>query len=157
MSCSDKTRGVISGRQEPIKGAENCSNLARFQVKAKPLLFITNGLIGAGRTTSARMFGRRLELIIMALNVKDKQVAGHSYPFAATSVCHDPHDLIDEEVSSYLQGRQAKNRRWICFHSNRVSFHDLERLQIGIGVRLAEEMKKRSTGKYRGNGGQACL
>jgi hypothetical protein len=51
-------------------------DLANAYTRIKPILFITTGLVGSGKTTLAQALAKRLGLVVIASDVTRKQLAG---------------------------------------------------------------------------------
>jgi aminoglycoside phosphotransferase family enzyme/predicted kinase len=68
---------ISKGEKEETQDiAASYFDLARAYTRAKPVLFITVGLVGTGKTTLAKALARRLGLVVIASDVTRKQLAG---------------------------------------------------------------------------------
>jgi len=59
--------------------ARSYFELANSYIKSKPVLFITTGLVGTGKTALAQALAKRLRLVVISSDVTRKNLAG-SYP-----------------------------------------------------------------------------
>jgi aminoglycoside phosphotransferase family enzyme/predicted kinase len=68
----------ISGeeKQKTLDVAASYFDLARAYTRARPMLFITVGLVGTGKSTVAQALAKRLGLVVIASDVTRKQLAG---------------------------------------------------------------------------------
>jgi len=71
----DPTIDVDEG-QQIAETAEDYFDLAWFYTRPKPILFITSGLVGTGKTTVARALARKFGVVVIASDVTRKQLAG---------------------------------------------------------------------------------
>jgi len=63
-------------KEKTLEIAASYFDLARAYTRAKPMLFITVGLVGTGKTTLARALAGRLGLAVIASDITRKQLAG---------------------------------------------------------------------------------
>jgi len=66
----------VSEKQQIAETAEEYLDLAWFYTRSRPVLLITSGLVGTGKTTIARVLGRRLGLVVVSSDATRKQLAG---------------------------------------------------------------------------------
>jgi len=68
---------ISKGEKEETQDiAASYFDLARAYTRAKPVLFITVGLVGTGKTTLAQALAKRLGLVIITSDITRKQLAG---------------------------------------------------------------------------------
>jgi predicted kinase len=63
-------------KQRITKAARDYFDLAWFYTRSKPVLFITSGLVGTGKTTIARALAKKLGLVVVSSDITRKQLAG---------------------------------------------------------------------------------
>jgi aminoglycoside phosphotransferase family enzyme/predicted kinase len=63
-------------KEKTLDVAASYFDLARAYARAKPMLFITVGLVGTGKSTVAKALAKRLGLVVIASDVTRKQLAG---------------------------------------------------------------------------------
>jgi aminoglycoside phosphotransferase family enzyme/predicted kinase len=63
-------------KRHTLEVASSYFDLARAYARAKPMLFITVGLVGTGKTSLAKILAKRLGLAVIASDVTRKQLAG---------------------------------------------------------------------------------
>jgi hypothetical protein len=63
-------------RKQSAKEAEDYFDLSWFYTRAKPVLVITCGLVGTGKSTLARALAKKLGLVVVVSDVTRKQLAG---------------------------------------------------------------------------------
>ncbi len=63
-------------RRQTLEAATGYFDLAYSYVKLTPILFITTGLVGSGKTALARALARRLGLVVISSDVTRKRLAG---------------------------------------------------------------------------------
>jgi aminoglycoside phosphotransferase family enzyme/predicted kinase len=63
-------------KERTLEVAASYFDLARAYTRAKPMLFITVGLVGTGKSTMAQALAKRLGLVVIASDVTRKQLAG---------------------------------------------------------------------------------
>ena len=68
----------ISEKEASLTAAQGYFNLAYRYTKEKPLLLITAGLVGTGKTAVAQTLGRSLGLTVISSDVTRKELAGIS-------------------------------------------------------------------------------
>ncbi|MFO7772947.1 MAG: AAA family ATPase [Dehalococcoidia bacterium] len=66
----------VDDKQQIAKAARDYFGLAWFYTRSKPVLFITSGLVGTGKTTLARALAGKLGLVLIDSDVTRKQLAG---------------------------------------------------------------------------------
>lgn len=68
---------IDMGEKDQIaREAEDYFDLSWFYTRAKPVLIITSGLVGTGKSTLARGLARKLGLVVIVSDVTRKQLAG---------------------------------------------------------------------------------
>jgi len=63
-------------KKQTLEVAASYFDLARAYTRARPVLFITVGLVGTGKSTLAQALAKRLGLVVIASDVTRKQLAG---------------------------------------------------------------------------------
>jgi len=63
-------------KEQTAKEAKDYFDLSWFYTRAKPLVVITCGLVGTGKSTLARALARKLGLVLIVSDVTRKQLAG---------------------------------------------------------------------------------
>jgi len=78
-------------KEQITREARGYFDLAWFYTRSKPVLFITTGLVGTGKSTLAHALAGRLGLVVIASDVTRKQLAGipltdHRYEEVGTGI-----------------------------------------------------------------------
>jgi aminoglycoside phosphotransferase family enzyme/predicted kinase len=63
-------------KKQTLEVASSYFDLARAYTRSRPMLFITVGLVGTGKTSLAKILAERLGLVVIASDVTRKQLAG---------------------------------------------------------------------------------
>ena len=63
-------------KEQTLDVASSYFDLAGFYTKSRPVLFITTGLVGTGKTALAQALAKRLGLVVISSDVTRKQLAG---------------------------------------------------------------------------------
>ena len=119
VNCFKYDDPYITGaeKQRALEDARSYFDLAGSYTRSKPLILITIGLVGTGKTTLANALAKRLGLTVISSDIIRKQLAGippteHRFEAAATGIysaefTHRTYERMFTEAKSILNTRDS--------------------------------------------------